>query len=349
VAADPKKLLLILLLILMASAVFTHPTMAAPQTNQTTTPQCLYFFYRDGCSPCEEAKTFMLNVSQDFPALTVHDFEISNSSNYDLMVQYYNYHNITSPTNYVYPVVFIGNQVLIGLDEIQSNLEPLLLNGTGVLCPSINGTTPPPAGPPPFGIIFGMAFADSLNPCAITVLILLLVALSAASKTIWKTGIAYILGNFIAYLAIGFGLFTILQQFNLPIYTSKVIGALAIVLAVVSLFAKLPDQTKPYIKRLLTAATSPYFAFFAGAGISAIELPCTGGPYFLALTLMTQYKIAGLETLGYLIVYNLIFVLPLVAVLLAYWFLKSPQIPKQYIRWGSAILMILIGIILLLM
>lgn len=344
-AVDPKKLLLILLLILMASAVVTHPTMAAPQANQTTTPQCLYFFYRDGCSSCEEAMTFMLQVSQDFPALAVHNFEISNSSNYNLMVQYYNYHNIT---NYIYPVIFIGNQVLMDLDPIESGVRPLLLNGTGVLCPS-NGTTPPPVGPPPLGIIFSMAFADSLNPCAITVLILLLVALSAASKTIWKTGIAYILGNFIAYLAIGFGLFTILQQFNLPIYTSKVIGALAIALAVISLFAKLPDQTKPYIKRLLTAATSPYFAFFAGVAISAIELPCTGGPYFLALTLMSQYKVTGLQTLGYLIVYNLIFVLPLVAVLLVYRFFESPQIPKQYIRWGSAILMILIGILLLLL
>jgi cytochrome c biogenesis protein CcdA len=346
VAVDPKKLLLILLLILMVSTVSPHPVMAAPQVSQTTMPQCLYFFYRNGCGPCEEAKTFMLQVSQDFPALAVHNFEISNSSNYNMMVQYYNYHNIT---NYIYPVVFIGDQVLMDLDQIQSSVRPLLLNGTGVLCPSINGTTPPPAGPPPFAIIFGMAFADSLNPCAITVLILLLVALSAASKTIWKTGIGYILGNFVAYLAIGFGLFTILQQFNLPIYTSKVIGALAIALAVVSLFAKLPDQTKPYIKRLLTAATSPYFAFFAGAAISAIELPCTGGPYFLALTLMSQYKITGLQTLGYLIVYNIIFVLPLVAVLLAYWFFESPQIPKQYIRWGSAILMILIGIMLLLM
>ena len=128
-ALDSKKLLLILLLILMASSIFTHPTMAATQVNQSTTPQALYFFYADGCGPCEEAKTFMLQVSQNFSALTVYDFEIHNSSNYNLMTQYYNYYNIT---NYTWPVIFIGNQVLIGLDEIESNVVNLLLNGTGI-------------------------------------------------------------------------------------------------------------------------------------------------------------------------------------------------------------------------
>jgi len=129
VAVDHKKLLLTLLLILMASSIFTHSTMAATQVNQSTTPQALYFFYADGCGPCEEAKTFMLQVSQNFSALTVYDFEIHNSSNYNLMVQYYNYYNIT---NYTWPVIFIGNQVLIGFDEIENNVVNLLLNGTGI-------------------------------------------------------------------------------------------------------------------------------------------------------------------------------------------------------------------------
>jgi cytochrome c biogenesis protein CcdA len=286
-------------------------------------------------------------MEQQFPLLTVTQFELHNSSNYDLMMQYENYHNITS---YVWPVVFIGNNALVGVDQIETELQPLLLNNTGWVCPSINSTVPPYKQPsPPVFLIFGLAFADSLNPCAITVLILLLVALSAASKSVWKTGIAYILGNFLVYIAIGFGLFTVLQQFNLPTYTSKVIGAAAIILAVISLFSKLPEQSKPTIKKLLTAATSPYFAFVAGAAISAIELPCTGGPYFLALTLIREYNITGVHILGYLILYNLIFVLPLVAVLLVYGFAKSPKIPKKYIRWISALLMVIMGAILLIL
>jgi cytochrome c biogenesis protein CcdA len=192
-----------------------------------------------------------------------------------------------------------------------------------------------------------MAFADSLNPCAITVL-LILIALSAATVGIWKTGASYILGNFCAYLLVGLGLFTILRQFNLPIYTSKVIGAATMVLALVSLFLKIPEGSKPTISKLLHAATSPIFAFFAGAAISAIELPCTGGPYFLTLTLMSQYNIPQWATLGYLLLYNTIFVLPLVAVLLIYHFAHAPEIPKKYIRWTSAILLFLLGLVIIL-
>lgn len=346
-AVFQRKLLLTSILMLIAVAAFVRPVCATVQQNETSVPQCLYFFYAEGCSNCEVAQAYVAQVELNFTSLTVTQFDILNSSNYDLMLQYYNYHNITS---YSYPVIFIGNDVLVGVDQIKNELVPLLQNNTGMVCPSINSTVPPSKQPsPPVFLIFGLAFADSLNPCAITVLILLLVALSAASRSIWKTGIAYILGNFIVYIAIGFGLFTILQQFNLPMYTSKVIGAAAIVLAVVSLFIKLPDQTKPTIKKLLTAATSPYFAFVAGASISAIELPCTGGPYFLALTLIREYNITGVHILGYLILYNLIFVLPLVAVLLVYGFAKSPKIPKKYIRWVSALLMVIMGAILLIL
>jgi cytochrome c biogenesis protein CcdA len=259
------------------------------------------------------------------------------------MEQYYEMHNITV---YEYPVIFIGSDVLTGANSIESQLVPLLENGTGANCPFVNATSTTTNNAPNLAIIVGYAFADSLNPCAISVL-LILIALAAATVGIWKTGIAYILGNFVAYLLIGFGLFTVLQQFNLPVYLSKVIGVATIILAVFTLYSRIPGASKPTIKKLLHAATSPIFAFIAGAAISAIELPCTVGPYFLALTLVTQYHVSRLALLGYLLLYNTIFVLPLVVVLLAYHFAGVTEVPKKYIRWTSAILLLVLGVVLL--
>jgi cytochrome c biogenesis protein CcdA len=341
-----RKLSLVLLLVIIATAgAYSHVT-ASPGVGAGSVPQCIYFFYSEGCHSCDSAKAYINQMEQEFPSLNVQRFEVTNTTNLNMMFDLCDCHNVSLC---VYPVVFIGNEALVGDGEIQGQLEALLMNNTGWMCPTCNSTIPPYQPSLPLTIVFAMAFADSLNPCAITVLMVLMVALSSASKKVWKTGLAYILGNFVSYLAIGLGLSTILQQFNLPSYTSKAIGVLAIVLAVFSLFSKMPEQSKPTIKKLINTATSPLFAFLVGAAISAIELPCTGGPYFLALGLMRQYNISQIQTLGYLAVYNIIFVLPLVAVLIFFQLAQSPKIPKGFIRWASAILMFAIGIMLILL
>lgn len=326
------------------------PTARAEATNGSEVPQCIYFFYSRNCHTCIEANNYLKTIESKYPLLNVTRFEIQNKTNYDLLIEFYRFHNITT---YRWPVVFIGNEFLVGNEEIQARLEPLLANKTGWVCPSPNSSVPPypePEAPkPPLPIIAGMAFADSMNPCAISVLLLLVVAVGASTSGIWKTGGAYILGNFVAYLLIGFGLFSVLQQFEMPLYINKVIGMAAIVIGAYSLFSKIPAQSRPVIKRLINQSTSAPLAFLAGAAISAIELPCTGGPYFLALTLMSQYRLGQLETIGYLLFYNMIFVMPLVIITLLYGAAIAPKIPKKQIRIVSAVLMILVGIALLLL
>jgi cytochrome c biogenesis protein CcdA len=317
------------------------------QPSQLVVPQCLYYFGSEGCHSCEVADAYITQVEAEYTMLTVHRFEVHNITNWNLMVSFYRSHNMTF---YSTPVAFIGNEILIGSADIENRLVPLILNNTGWQCPSPNTTIPPYSNltSPPIGIILGMALADSLNPCAIAVLLLLIVALSAAAGRILATGGAYIAGNFVVYLLIGFGLFSLLRQFQLPYYTSKVIGALAIVVAIISLFSKIPVSQKPTVKKLIDGATSPPAAFLAGGIISAIELPCTGGPYFLALTLMSQYNLSQFEVLGYLLLYNLIFVMPLVVILVLFMLARSPKIPRNYIRYVSAVAMLIIGVILLL-
>ncbi len=314
--------------------------------------QCIYFFYYRNCYTCIVVDNYIKTLEASYPLLEVTRFELGNVTNYNTMIDFYTLHNIST---YNWPVVFIGNEVLVGSD-IQSRLEPLLENKTGWVCPSLDALVlpypedePQPENPPPpIAIIVGMALADSMNPCAITVLLLLVVALGVSTTGIWKAGGAYIAGNFVAYLAIGFGLFTVLQQFEMPIYINKIIGVAAILLAAYTLFSKMPAQSRPVIKKLINQSTTAPLAFLAGAVISAIELPCTGGPYFLALALMTQYKMGEPEVLAYLLLYNAIFVLPLVAVLALWGRGIVPRVPKNYIRLVSAALIFFVGVILLL-
>ncbi len=321
--------------------------LAISQPGDAEVPQCIYFFYLESCEHCQQAKGYLQSLQGNYSWLDVHYFEVSNLTTYQYMVEFYTFRNMT---NWDIPVVFIGNDVLQEAEHIEEALPMLLANYTGWTCPSSNSSVPAYRSPePPIMIFLAMAVADSLNPCALSVLIVLAIALSVSSKSIWKSGIAYIAGNFIAYFLIGMVVFSTLSLFSLPSYLPKVIAVLAIIVAIISLFSKLPAQTRPIIKKTIDAITSPYAAFGAGALLSTIELLCTGGPYFLALTLISQSRMTQAEVVPYLVIYNLIFVVPLVAVLILYSLTKSTNIPKNYIRYVSVALMIIIGIALFFM
>jgi len=65
------------------------------------------------------------------------------------------------------------------------------------------------------------------------------------------------------------------------------------------------------MKKIINNATSPLGAFLVGFIVSLFELPCTGGPYIVILGLLAK---EATKTIGimYLLLYNLIFVTPLI-------------------------------------
>ena len=68
---------------------------------------------------------------------------------------------------------------------------------------------------PQLGVVTATALIDSINPCAIGVLILLIATLIALSKDRNKmllVGFIYILAVFITYLLAGFGLLIFIQK-----------------------------------------------------------------------------------------------------------------------------------------
>lgn len=67
--------------------------------------------------------------------------------------------------------------------------------------------------------------------------------------------------------------------------------------------------------KLIKTAVSPMGAFFIGILVSLFLLPCSSGPYVFILTLLKSENasISGLG-IGYLLLYNLIFILPMLVI-----------------------------------
>lgn len=206
------------------------------------------------------------------------------------------------------------------------------------------------------------ALVDSVNPCAISVLLLtiaFLFSLGRLRSGIIKTGFLYIFGVFLIYLLIGLGILQALHIFGIPHFMAKVGAALLILLGGINLINEfwpsfpvklgIPHSAHRKIAELMEKSSMPA-AFFLGVFVGLCEFPCTGGPYLIVLGLLHDNQTYFLG-LGYLILYNLIFVLPLLVLL----FIASDKSLLNKIQewkktnlrgvrlWGS-IAMIVLGI-----
>lgn len=234
---------------------------------------------------------------------------------------------------------------------------------------SVPETIPPGGKPSPAtqvtvaAVLIGAA-VDSINPCAFAVLFVLLAYLSSLNdrRRMLQVGLVYIGTVFMVYLLAGLALLGFVHSLDIssPFFS---LAAIIVILAgliqigevlrqnhVFSL--SIPEQFKERIGSYIRRATIPS-AFLLGALVSIVELPCTGGIYLAILALLAD-RMSMMQGLPYLILYNLIFVLPLLLVLaIVYRGSASGQMDtwrQKYnrpVRLGMGVCMIVIGMMML--
>ena len=210
------------------------------------------------------------------------------------------------------------------------------------------------------------SLVDSINPCAFSVLLLtvaFLLSLQRSRKIILITGGAYIFGIFVTYLLIGLGILQALTFLGIPNFVSKLAAWLVIFFGVAELIGhffpgfpirfKLPKSAHPKIARFIEKGSLPS-AFLLGGFVALFEFPCTGGPYLTILGLLHD-SAAYLRGFGYLLWYNIVFVLPLLAALIV---ASSPALIGRAEAWRkknaggmklfSGIGLVLVGVLILL-
>ncbi|MCL4406163.1 MAG: hypothetical protein M1586_01350 [Patescibacteria group bacterium] len=180
-----------------------------------------------------------------------------------------------------------------------------------------------------FSIICFAGILDSINPCAFSVLLLtigfLLSLETIERKRILRIGAIFIAAIFAVYLSIGLGLLKAFALFGVPRFMSRfgaialiIFGLLEVLPEIVPFFPiklRIPAKAKPSIAKLIERG-SETAALLLGVLVGLTEFPCTGGPYLVVLALLHD-KATFLAGFRYLLVYNTIFIIPLVALLFA--------------------------------
>ncbi len=183
-----------------------------------------------------------------------------------------------------------------------------------------------------------LAAADAVNPCAMAVLVLVLINILLENpkneKKILKAGLFFSLSIFIMYFLYGIIIvqfFKTLSLFlqNLTPYIFKGVGILALILGILNikdyfkykpggLGTEMPLSMRPKVKNLINKITGPTGAFLIGIFVTLFLLPCTIGPYIVAGNILSLTEF--LQTIPWLLLYNLIFVMPMVIITLIIYF-----------------------------
>jgi cytochrome c biogenesis protein CcdA len=316
----------LLLVLLISISLFT--VVSADET-------CAYFFYGDGCQACAMVHPYITELGQQ-EGINIKEFEIyQNRDNLLLLHEFYDAYDVPTNSRGI-PTVLINGKYLVGVKPITENLEIELKTNAGVSCPSLDnggatGITGQADPTEQFGglsilTVAGAALVDSINPCAIAVLLILLSALLATGekKRALKAGIAFTVSIYISYFLFGLGLFKVIQISGISYSFYKVIGVLAIIIGIFNIkdwvkhgsmgfVMEIPRSWRPTLKKLLARVTSPIGAFFMGFVVCLFELPCTGGPYIVILGLLAQ-KTTQIAAIPILLFYNLVFILPLLVI-----------------------------------
>lgn len=179
--------------------------------------------------------------------------------------------------------------------------------------------------------IISLAAVDAVNPCALSVLTLVLITVLTrnprARRNVLLAGLAFSASVFVMYLFYGLVIIRFLQIIqvltSIRLWLYKILGLAAIVLGVLhirdflsykpgGLGTEMPMSLRPKLKRIISKVTGPKGAFAVGAFVTIFLLPCTIGPYIICGGILCTLSL--LEVLPWLLLYNLIFVLPMLLI-----------------------------------
>ena len=360
------------------------------QPNQQHPKLYLAFFYETTCRECQRIFYLMNYLKQTQPDLIIKEFNLADRNNKILNEAIAIKLGVPEQKRLVDATVFIGNDYLQLNEVTRQNIERLLkkYQSAGTSCPwqltpqeLTNGEQ---AITGRFNNLAPLTVAvagliDGINPCAFTTLVFFISYLSLTGRKrreILATGISFTAAVYIAYFLVGCGAFGFLKYLTVSRTVSLLINGSVALLAfgfglisfrdflkarqgaykdiTLQLPAILKRKIHQAIRTNMVASQYILAAFISGLVVSVLELACTGQVYLPTITFVASQSSMRSIGIRYLLLYNLLFIMPLLIVfLLAYKGTTSQRLAEiskrniAFAKLGTAMLFIAMGCFLL--
>lgn len=202
--------------------------------------------------------------------------------------------------------------------------------------------------------VISAGLIDGINPCAFTVIVFFISFLALQGyrkRDLIIIGLVFVFAVFLTYLLIGIGLFGFLYRLRSFWKIAKIfnfsIGIFSIILGILALYDffkfKKTGKTEGLVLQLPTAIKNRIHsviglhyrktkgpqgqlvlrkhtlrlvlgALITGFLVSILEVVCTGQTYLPTITFILKTTLLKIQALGYLLIYNLMFIAPLLII-----------------------------------
>lgn len=336
---------------------------------ETDAPIYAAYFYQTGCDSCSRVEADLSYLRSRYPQLIVEQFNVYDHPGLGLWLA-----ERAGKDDFHTPAVFIGNQAWIGEEEITPEAVELALQcyqqeGAPKVWEAYNSDAGSSNIVERFRSMSWLTvvlagLVDGLNPCAFATLIFFVSYLTLSGRKgreVIYVGLSFTIGVFLAYLIIGLGLYKVLDMMGdllntlarwVYIITAAICLGLG-VFSVVDFFKarkgsledmslKLPEPLRKRINTVIRRGrgVESYYigAFVTGLLISILELACTGQVYLPTIIFVSSMPELKLRAISYLVLYNLLFILPLVVVfILAYYGTTSKELTSFLQKHAAAV------------
>ncbi len=326
---------------------------------------CLAFFFEFGCKQCQRVFHLINYIEQKYPDVRIKRFNLTEEKNKILNEAISEKYNVPEEKRLLPTTLFIGSEYLHEKEITLKNIEKKIAEyaETGTVCPwdikedeVISARKNVIERFKSFGP-FTVAFAgliDGINPCAFTTIVFFisyLALMGSKRKELLLLGASFTFAVFLTYFLIGCGAFIFIQRLTIYSLFSRIlnigVASLAIVLGIFSLndffkarkgkLKEIKLQLPSFLKRRIHLTISREMRFrrhilaalITGFIVSLLELACTGQVYLPTIVFVSSQE--GMRRCGfsYLLLYNLMFVIPLIIVfLISYLGTTSEQLAK---------------------
>jgi len=369
-----KRIVFVLGILFLMGMVVAVPETQLDNNDQTGQVSVSYF-YSVSCSHCKVvAESGVLDRAGDMEGVDVEKFEITGPVNRERFLDYLDKFGINGG-GIPFVVVEQGGSTdghdsgepefsyLAGDSPIIEDLEDSILNfrafdagGVDVVSRDLG-----------LWVVIGAALIDSINPCAFGVLLFLMAVLltMGSAKRALKSGLVYTFVIFCVYLLAGLGIMRFAGDFlaldNVRVFVGVIIliGAglefkdffwAADGMTLVSpkerwwnISLAIPKGAKPWLEKCARRGTFMSLIVL-GALVALVELPCTGGIYLAILSLIAD---SGVKGIFYLVLYNVVFVLPLILISYFVYHGTKVEVVNEWVQRNKRFMRLAAGIVML--
>lgn|GEM_PF-264846 len=321
------------------------------------------------CQKCGRAEYMLRALQAEYPNLAVKKFDLQAREDKVVIEAMGILYDLPGNKRMIAPSAYIGDDNLIGEQINDASLAALIAKhskGTKRVPWEDAKKYTTQAGQSiferfkSFGVlgVMGAGLLDGINPCSLAVLVFFISYLAFVGRKRWEilaVGISYTLADFLVYFMIGVGGLSFLLSLKALPLLSRILYWTAVVAGLVlavynfrdylkarkgdlsGMDLQLSTKTKQRIHKVIRdrmgAGGLIGGAFMVGLITSVLEFACTGQVYLPTIAFVSQISSAKYQAYGYLLLYNLMFEVPMIITfVIVFWGVSS----KTIAGWAQA-------------